>query len=78
MSADSERLFSSCKITLEDLRNRIWPELLEALECLKSWNKIKEFDMLQLVAVVGSGSGEGEVASAEVASIEVASARCSQ
>ena len=75
MSADSKRLFSSCKITLEDLLNHIGPELLE---CLKSWNKIKEFDRLQLVAVVRSGNGEGGVASAEVASIEVAPVRRSE
>jgi hypothetical protein len=55
MSADSEQLFSRSKLTLEDLRNRIGPELLEALEFLKSWNMIKEFDMLQPGAVFGSG-----------------------
>jgi hypothetical protein len=39
--ADVERLFSSCGLTLEDRRSCI-AELLEALECLKSWQKIKE------------------------------------
>jgi hypothetical protein len=52
MSADVERLFSSCGLTLEDRRNRMGPELLEALECLKSWQKIKEFDILE--SLVGS------------------------
>ena len=40
--------------TLEDRRNCIGPELLEALECLKSWHKIKEFNILGLL--VGSDS----------------------
>lgn len=45
MSADVERLFSSAGLTLLDRRNRIGTKLLEALECLKSWLKIKEFDL---------------------------------
>jgi hypothetical protein len=45
MSADVERLFSSAGLTLLDRRNRMGTELLEALECLKSWLKIKEFDL---------------------------------
>ena len=53
MSADVERLFSSCGLTLEDRRNRMGPELLEALECLKSWQKIKEFNILE--SLVASG-----------------------
>jgi hypothetical protein len=40
MSIEAERLFSSCKITLSDRRNRVGAYLLEALECLKSWLKI--------------------------------------
>ena len=51
MSADVERLFSSCGLTLEDRRNRIGIELLEALECLKSWFKIKEFNILEPMGV---------------------------
>jgi len=42
MSAEPERLFSSCKITLSDRRNRMGPELVEALQCLKSWLEIKD------------------------------------
>lgn len=37
MSAEVERLFSSCKITITDRRNRIGIEAVEAIECLKSW-----------------------------------------
>jgi hypothetical protein len=43
MSADPERLFSSSKLTITDRRNRAGIELIEALECLKSWFKVKEW-----------------------------------
>ena len=36
MSTEAERLFSSCKITLTDRRNRLSADLFKALECLKS------------------------------------------
>ena len=39
MSADPERLFSSCKHTLTDTRNQLRSDALEALECLKSWKQ---------------------------------------
>ena len=42
MSTDAERLFSSCKITLTDRRNRLGDDMLEAIECLKSWLKIAD------------------------------------
>ncbi len=34
MSADPERLFSSAKLVLTDLRNRLGMDLLEAFECI--------------------------------------------
>ncbi|CEJ83197.1 hypothetical protein VHEMI03217 [[Torrubiella] hemipterigena] len=37
MSAEVERLFSSCKITITERRNRIGIDAVEAIECLKSW-----------------------------------------
>jgi hypothetical protein len=43
MSADLERLFSSAKLCLTDLRNKLGMDILEAFECLKSWYKIKAF-----------------------------------
>jgi hypothetical protein len=43
MSADVERLFSSAGLTLSDPRNRMGEALLEALECMKSWYKIKDY-----------------------------------
>ena len=45
MSANVERLFSSAGLMLSNRRNRMETKLLEALECLKSWLKIKEFDL---------------------------------
>ena len=49
IAADVERLFSSAGLTLTDRRNRMGVDLLEALECLKSWNKIKEFNIMEPV-----------------------------
>ncbi|KAK7582910.1 hypothetical protein V3481_012206 [Fusarium oxysporum f. sp. vasinfectum] len=37
MSAEPERLFSGAKITIKDRRNRLGSDVIEALECLKSW-----------------------------------------
>jgi hypothetical protein len=37
MSDDTERVFSSCKLTITDRRNRLSIEVIEQLECLKSW-----------------------------------------
>ena len=37
MSSDPERAFSTAKITLTDRRNKLSIEMIECLECLKSW-----------------------------------------
>ena len=37
MSSDPERAFSAAKITLTDRRNKLSMEMIECLECLKSW-----------------------------------------
>ncbi len=49
MSTEPERLFSGAKISLTDRRNRIGDDLLQALECLKSWHKItdREYELLE-------------------------------
>ena len=44
MSADPERLFSSAKILISDLRNKLGMDIIEAFECLKSWYKMKGFE----------------------------------
>ena len=41
MSAAPERLFSSANITISDRRNRLYSDTTEAVECLKSWRKLK-------------------------------------
>lgn len=41
MAADPERLFSSAKLVISDLRNKLGIDIIEAFECLKSWYKIK-------------------------------------
>ena len=43
MSAEPERLFSATKLILTDRRNRLSMKMIEALACLKSWYKLKEF-----------------------------------
>jgi len=39
MSAEPERVFSAAKITLTDWRCRMGDDAIEALECLKSWQR---------------------------------------
>lgn len=39
MSAEPERLFSDTKITLQGRRNRLGIDIIEAIECIKSWSK---------------------------------------
>ena len=45
MSAAPERLFSSCKITITDRRNKLSVKVIEALECLRSWYQVRRFDL---------------------------------
>jgi len=44
MLADPERLFSSAKLLISDLRNKLGMDIIETFECLKSWYKIKGWD----------------------------------
>ena len=57
MSAEAERLFSSCKITLTNRRNRLGADLLEALECLKLWLKITDRESQILEGLIDSLEG---------------------
>jgi len=57
MSTEAERLFSSCKITLTDRRNRLGADLFEALECLKSWLKITDREAQILEDLIESREG---------------------
>jgi hypothetical protein len=43
MSSDPERAFSAAKITLTDRRNKLSTEVIECLECLKSWTGKEEW-----------------------------------
>jgi hypothetical protein len=53
MSAAPERLFSSANITISDRRNRLHGDTTEAIECLKSWRKLKGSNDVEFK--VGSG-----------------------
>ena len=39
MSAKPEQVFSSSKILISDQQNQLKDDIIEALECLKSWEK---------------------------------------
>ena len=41
MLADPKRLFSSAKLLISVLRNKLGMDIIEAFEYLKSWYKIK-------------------------------------
>jgi hypothetical protein len=43
MSAEPERVFSGSKVTISDRRCRLGIQVIEALECLKSWMGIAEW-----------------------------------
>jgi hypothetical protein len=45
ISAARERLFSSCKITITDRRNKLLVKVIEELECLRSWYQVAQFDL---------------------------------
>jgi hypothetical protein len=44
MSAEPERLLSSAKITISERRSRLGSDIIEALECLRSWLQIKDVE----------------------------------
>ena len=37
MNAETERVFSDTKLFISDLRSRLGPEIIEALECIRKW-----------------------------------------
>jgi hypothetical protein len=43
MSASAERLFSSAGLTISDRRYRLGIDVIEAIECLKSWLSLDEW-----------------------------------
>jgi hypothetical protein len=45
MSAAPERLFSSCKITITDRRNKLSVKVIETLECLRSWYQVQRLNL---------------------------------
>jgi len=52
MSAGVETLFSQCKIMLTDWRNRLQIDSLQAVECLKSWDRLQ----MGLIEIVDRGA----------------------
>jgi len=43
ISVELESLVSGAKITIKDRRNRLGSDVIEAVECLKSWFGIRDF-----------------------------------
>jgi hAT family C-terminal dimerisation region len=63
MSADPERLFSSTKLLISYLRNKLGMDIIEAFKCLKSWYRIKgwEGEFKYLEEVIGAEVEKMEV-----------------
>jgi hypothetical protein len=57
--ADPEYLFSSTKLLISDLRNKLGIDIIEAFEYLKSWYKIKgwEAELEWLEKIIGIEAG---------------------
>jgi hypothetical protein len=60
MSAEPERLFSDTKITLQDRRNRLGIDIIEAIECIKSWSKARRVAWVDDADLVLDGAIIGE------------------
>jgi hypothetical protein len=45
MFTEPERFFSGVRITITDRRNKLGIETIEAIESLKSWLKIRDFEL---------------------------------
>jgi hypothetical protein len=73
MSADPERLFSSAKLLITDLRNKLGMDIIEAFECLKSWYKIKgwEGEFKYLEDIIGVEAAKVPKSHVEVPQTEV-------
>jgi hypothetical protein len=57
--ANPERLFSSTKLLISDLWNKLGIDIIKAFECLKSWYKIKgwEAESEWLEKIIGVKAG---------------------
>ena len=60
MSAAPVRLFSSAKLVITYLRNKLGIDLLEAFECLKSWYKLKEWQDIEWMVETSIQGGADE------------------
>jgi hypothetical protein len=63
MLADPKRLFSSAKLLISYLRNKLGMDIIKAFECLKSWYRIKgwEGEFKYLEEVIGAEVEKMEV-----------------
>jgi len=75
MSADPKRAFSGAKVTITDRRNKLGMQMIEWLECLKSWTSPTEWEEDRLYCTVekrevligpGVQEQEGDVIEADI------------
>lgn len=59
MSADAERIFSGCKLQMTHRRNRMSVKVLEALELLKSWMNLTNWEAHDAIEDEDSSDGDG-------------------
>jgi hypothetical protein len=69
MSAEPERLFSDTKLTLPDRRNRLGIDIIEAIECIKSWSKTHKVAWVDDVGLVLDTARIGEDEQQEASNI---------
>ena len=65
ISAEPERVFSGAKRTVSDLRGSLKGEIIELLECLKSWFQLGVFTKEDLYAIIGDLDKEGALVALE-------------
>ena len=56
MAADPERLFSSAGYMINDRRNRLNIDTIQALECLKSWYRLGQIEKCDIDPSVAKSS----------------------
>ena len=53
ISVEPERLFSAMELIIFNQRNQLEMKMAEALVCLKSWYKLKDWEKLESLLFIG-------------------------
>lgn len=72
MSADTERVFSNSRRTVDQTRPRLSPQFIEANECIKSWNQqgLITADQLEYIEQLGEEEASLLVAEGDIAEFD--------